>query len=253
MERKIRLNLSYDGTDFAGWQTQNSERTVQAELEKALTAVLGHSVSATGSGRTDSGVHASQQVVHFVSDNPSIPPGRYRDAVNAHLPRDIRVLSSVEVPEAFHARYDARIRVYRYQILNDEAAPAYFDRYCYLIRRPLSVLRLNSLAAPLSGVHDFTTFAAAGDVSKSKVREIFSASFYREGPFLIFRIAGNAFLWKMVRSILGTILEMDKQGGSPEDMRKALDARDRLQAGTTAPARGLFLHRVLYDTERTLY
>ena len=253
MDRKIRLDVSYDGTDFAGWQIQNGERTVQAEVERALGEILDRTVGVTGSGRTDSGVHASQQVVHFTCGNGNIPPERYRDAVNAHLPRDIRVLKSSAVSDSFHARYDARVRIYRYQILNADAAPAYFDRYCYLVRRPLSVRRLNELAAPLAGVHDFTTFAAAGDTSKSRIREIFSAVFYREGPFLVFRIAGNAFLWKMVRSILGTILELDKKGEGAGEMKAALESGDRNRAGTTAPARGLFLHRVIYDTERTIY
>jgi tRNA pseudouridine38-40 synthase len=245
--------VSYDGTDFCGWQIQNGERTVQAELEKGVSAVVGAPVSVTGSGRTDSGVHATGQMVHFDTENLSVPAEKFREAVNTRLPRDIRILKSAETAPDFHSRYHARARIYRYYLLSGESLPAYWDRYCWLVREPLSLPELNRLAAPLTGVHDYTTFSAAGDQSKSKIREVFSARFLTEGPFTVFEIKGNAFLWRMVRSLVGTLIEYRRQGLTPADIKRALDSMDRDAAGSTAPARGLFLHRVIYETEKTLY
>lgn len=245
--------VSYDGTDFCGWQIQNGERSVQQELEKAAVAVLSTPVRITGSGRTDSGVHATGQAVHFDTENHSVPADRFREALNARLSRDVRVLQSWEAEPDFHARYDARARIYRYYLHSGAAVPAWADRYCWLVRDPLPLKAMNALAAPLTGVHDFTTFSAAGDQSKSRVREIYSARFLTEGMFTVFEIKGNAFLWRMVRSLVGTLVAYQRQGLSPDDLKGALAAADRKRAGTTAPARGLFLHRVVYDTQRTLY
>jgi tRNA pseudouridine38-40 synthase len=251
--RNIRLDLSYDGTDFQGWQIQNSGRTVQGEIEKALKALHGRDVPLFGSGRTDSGVHATGQVANFHSSLTSIPEERFREAVNSHLPRDIRVMRSRVVTDKFHSRYDARVRVYKYYLLHSDAGMAHLRNYCYLTRGKFDIQHLNRLAAPIVGVHDFTTFAAARDENKSKVRDIFSASFYPEGNFIVFKVSGNAFLWRMIRSLTGTIINLAADGEKAEKMEEILSSRDRSAAGPTAPARGLFLHRVLYESETDIY
>ena len=252
-DRNIRLDISYDGTHFQGWQIQKNGRSVQGELERALAELHGHPVGLTGSGRTDSGVHATGQVGNFYSDHPGIAPEKFREALNSHLPRDIRILESREVSPAFHSRYDARCRVYKYYILNAPAGPAHCRDFCYLTRPALEVKRLNALAGPVTGQHDFTSFATARDQSKSKIRRIYSARFLREGPFIVFRIAGNAFLWRMVRTLAGTLIDLCVNGADPGAVREILNGRDRSLAGPAAPARGLFLHKVLYESETTIY
>ena len=203
--RNIRLDISYDGTAYQGWQIQKNGPSVQGEIEKALQAVHDHPVNLTGSGRTDSGVHATGQVANFYSDHPSIPDERFRDALNSHLPRDIRILKSRRIHQDFHSRFDARCRVYNYYILNAEAGPAHYRDFCYMTRPPIDLVRLNALAGVITGVHDFTSFAAHRDQNENKTRQIFSARFLREGPFIVFRIAGSAFLWRMVRNPCGNI------------------------------------------------
>lgn len=251
--RNIRLDISYDGTDFQGWQIQSRGRTVQGEIESALKKLHRHDVPLIGSGRTDAGVHATGQVANFHSNLNSIPAERFREAINSHLPRDIRIMKSTVVNDNFHARFDARIRVYKYYILSGEAGFAHLRNYCYLTRNHVHPEQLNRLAAPLVGVHDFTTFAASRDANDSKIREIYSAAFYPEGIFTVFTIAGNAFLWKMVRSLTGTILQLAEAGAGREEMAALLALKDRSAAGPTAPARGLFLHKVLYESETDLY
>ena len=251
--RNIRLDLSYDGTDFQGWQIQNSGRTVQGEIEKSLKIIHRKDVALIGSGRTDSGVHATGQVANFYSDIDSIPEEKFREAVNSHLPRDIRVMKSTVVPDSFHSRYNAKVRVYKYYLLHSDAGQAHLRNFCYLIRGKLDIAHLNRLAAPILGVHDFTTFAAARDENESKIRDIFSASFYPEGKFIVFKVSGNAFLWRMIRSLTGTIVHLASSGENAEKMVKLLEAKDRSLVGPTAPARGLFLHKVLYESETDIY
>ena len=252
-KRNIRLDISYDGTDFQGWQIQKSDRTVQGELEKALAALHGYKVNLTGSGRTDSGVHATGQVGNFYTDHKSLPSEKFREALNSHLPPDVRVMESREVSHEFHSRYDARCRVYKYYILNGPVCAAHQRNFCYQTRAPLDFVRLNALAAPLTGIHDFTSFAAQRDPNRNKIRQIYSARFLREGPFIVFRIAGNAFLWRMVRSLVGTLLFLDAEKAEPPYMQSILDGKDRTLAGPCAPARGLFFHKVLYESETTIY
>ncbi len=252
--RRIRLDLSYDGTDFSGWQRQKTGRTVQEEIEKAL-AVLhkGQAVGLSGSGRTDAGVHASCQVAHFDSLGSSVPSGRFTEALNSLLPRDIKIHQSREVSGDFHARYDAVMRVYRYYIIKPHHQKAFQRNYSLACLLDLDIPRLNELAMVFAGCHDFTSFAAARDPGKSKVRHIYSASFMREGPFTVFRVAGNAFLWKMVRTMVGTILDLYEKGEGPEVLWDILAAKDRRCAGPSAAPWGLFLDKVIYESESALY
>ena len=244
---RIALLAAYDGTNFAGWQVQKDERTVQAELERALSRVCNERIPVTASGRTDSGVHASGQVCHF-DEGESGPPGdRYYLALNQHLPGDVRVLDSAEVDSGFHARFRARHREYRYYLIEGRAASPFQRPYSWLRSSLPPVAELNRYASVFTGTHDFTSFAAEKDENESKIRSIGSCAFYVRGSYTVFRVVGRSFLWKMVRTMVGTILELADRGEGPEELRAILERRDRRSAGSTAPARGLFLHRVYYD------
>ncbi len=249
MRRNIRLLISYDGTDFAGWQVQKKDRSVQGVMEEALADLHREPVGITGAGRTDSGVHATGQVGNFYTEMDSIEDYKFREALNARLPRDVRILRSDEVPQEFHSRRNAVNRQYEYHLLEGIAAPAHRARYAWLVKSMPPITLLNDLASELCGTHDFTTFTAAGDASDSKVREIRQTVFFSRGPETVFRISGNAFLWRMVRSVLGTLLDTARAGGDRETIRGILESRDREQAGPTAPARGLFLTKVSYGSD----
>ncbi len=248
MIRNIKLLISYDGTDFAGWQVQSEERSVQGVLEEALSDLHGHSVPLIGAGRTDSGVHAVGQVGNFRTDKDGIPEWKFRDAVNARLPRDVRILRSEQVSDDFHSRRDAVNRRYEYRIMEGASGPAHLSRYVWLVKRLPSLAVLNEMASVLCGTHDFTTFSAAGDASKSRIRRIEHSVFHCEGPLVIYRISGNAFLWRMVRSIVGTLIDLGLRGGGEEAMRGILQEEKREAAGPTAPPRGLFLTKVNYGS-----
>jgi tRNA pseudouridine38-40 synthase len=245
--RKIRLRVAYEGTRFAGWQTQKEDRTVQAVLEAALEKVCGRKTPLTGAGRTDSGVHATGQTAHFETDRDSIPADRFAVALNRNLPHDVRVLESREAPADFHARYRAVLRVYRYYVYNTAVGLPHLRHFAWRVHRPLDLERLNRLAARLVGRHDFTSFTAVGDPAESKVRTIVTSHFSRAGDFIVYHIAAPSFLWRMVRSIVGTIVECALEGRGEEEFSRILEARDRVQAGRTAPAHGLFLEEVHYD------
>ncbi len=247
-ERNVKLTLAYDGTDFAGWQIQRSDRTVQGTLQQALERMHNHMVKVTAAGRTDAGVHATGQVANFFTDS-KIPEANLTDAINSYLPPDVRVLMSRVVPEAFSARRSARMRVYSYRINNSKTALPHLRRYSLHVKRKLNTMHLNHLANQLVGRHDYAAFAAAGDSNKSKVRQVYSSCFYHDGPFIIYKIAAGSFLWKMIRSIVGTILEITGHDGDGREMAEILESGDRDQVGQTAPAHGLFLERVIYKDE----
>lgn len=244
---RIRITLSYDGTDFSGWQIQNNDRTVQGELERALETMHKHHVRVHGSGRTDSGVHAFAQSAHFDTNLHNIPPGKFRYALNSLLPHDIRIHDSCRAEDDFHARYSAVYREYRYYLsMKGTCQPADF-KYCLCTNDYLSIRNLNRLAVPFIGQHDFSAFAAAGDTSTSAIRVIHDAVFYPQNDKIVFMIRGNAFLWRMVRCILGTILEAEKKAQPPDTIRAIMASADRQKAGATAPPKGLFLYKVGYD------
>jgi tRNA pseudouridine38-40 synthase len=249
--RNIALTISYDGTGFLGWQRQSEKaagkgRTVQEEIERALGKMHGHPVPLIGSGRTDSGVHAAGQVANFATDIASIPAERFAVALNSLLSRDVRILRSREVSASFHSRFDARARTYRYFIHCARTPLAHELPYVWHLGRWPDVACLNRMASYLTGEIDCTTFAAAGDASKTRYRYLYNASFFVDGDRLVFEISANAFLWKMVRSITGTLIELESKGADPAEFGRRLAARDRREAGATAPGQGLFLWSVRY-------
>lgn len=247
--RCIKLTLAYDGTDFAGWQCQSGFRSVQGELERALSKMHGHTITVIGAGRTDSGVHARGQVAHFHTDIASIPEEKFKLALNKLLPRDIRIIRAEEMSHNFHARFDARYRRYKYFIRPGDTPYPFEDRYAWRIFHYPDINRLNAMVSCLKGELDCSTFASAKDKSAHKFRYLYHASFYYEGETLVFDIAANAFLWRMVRSIVGTLIELDKNNAEPDMFKKILLNKNREDAGTTAPAHGLFLWYVGYYNE----
>ncbi|MBE6350340.1 MAG: tRNA pseudouridine(38-40) synthase TruA [Spirochaetaceae bacterium] len=252
--RNILLILSYDGTNFCGWQRQpQSEekklRTVQEELERALAILHKTEIIAHGSGRTDSGVHGIGQAVTFLSPIDSIPLEKYPLALNSLLPRDIRILSATEKSIDFHARFSATARTYRYYIATNPPF-AHEMNYLWYIGRKVDISRLNRMASLFCGEIDCTTFSAAQDQSPSKSRYLYKAVFYPEGEKLVFEISANAFLWKMVRSIVGSLLYYEKLGYDKEEFRKIIESKNRKLAGPTAPPQGLFLWNVSFSGTR---
>lgn len=254
--RNILLTLSYDGTDFCGWQRQDraaggkAVRTVQAEVEAALQKIHKQPTPVYGSGRTDSGVHAAAQAANFFSPVDSIPAENYVPAINALLPHDVRVNAARCVDEHFNARFSATARTYRYVIYCGKSARATEMRYVWQIHHQPDIRVLNEMAAHLHGEIDCATFAAAGDASASTFRFIEQAVFCPDGDKLVFEITANAFLWKMVRSLTGTLIQFEKEKRSPDYFRHVLDSHDRRKTGATAPASGLFLWNVRFDGVR---
>ena len=249
-ERNLKLTIAYDGTDFVGWQVQRTGRTVQGVIQEALERMHGFPVTIYAAGRTDSGVHADGQVINFRTTIDSIPSHEYHIALNASLPRDVRAVTSVEVPDSFHARHSATRRVYRYYyVLSDVLHPRRRTFAVRLRHRPC-LQRLNRLSAPLIGIHDFTTFTLPRETSRSRVREVYSAGFFPLHGQLVFEISGSGFLWRMVRSIAGTLLELDRQQAEPDEMVSRLAACDRAKVVACAPSAGLVLHCVEYSGEQ---
>ncbi|MCR4790886.1 MAG: tRNA pseudouridine(38-40) synthase TruA [Treponemataceae bacterium] len=255
--KNILLTLSYDGTNFCGWQRQDgcqshpeAMRTVQGEIEKVLEIIHKEKTNLQGSGRTDSGVHAVGQTANFLSPIDSMISERYIPALNSLLPHDIRIHKAQEVPLDFSARSNATSRTYRYFINTSESPYAHQMPYCWPIRRKPDLDKLNDMASFLKGEIDCTTFAASGDLSQSKHRFINDAHFFMQDDNLVFEITANAFLWKMVRSITGTLIEFEGKGKSAKDFQEILLARDRKKAGFTAPAKGLFLWSISYEGKR---
>jgi tRNA pseudouridine38-40 synthase len=242
--RRVRITLSYDGTEYHGWQVQPGLPTIQAALESVLSEIESAEVKVEGSGRTDAGVHAVAQVAAFSLRNP-IPIPNLEKAMNRQLPRDIRVLSAVEVPENFHPRFDATAKTYEYRILRAALCSPFERRYVHHHPYPLNETKIFELARALEGEHDFTSFAAGDDndaLGRSKVRNIFSSVAVREGDRLIYRVRGSGFLKHMVRNIVGVLLEAGK--GNIENLEAHLNGA--IHPGPTAPARGLFLISVEY-------
>jgi tRNA pseudouridine38-40 synthase len=249
--RNILLVISYDGTRFCGWQRQNSARTVQEEIERALCRLYGvPSCEIHGSGRTDSGVHAVGQAANFFSPIDSIPAEKYPRILNGMLPPDIRIHGAREVPRDFHARFGATSRTYRYFFRAASVPAAHESPFVWAIGKKPDIAALNAMSAFLSGEIDCSTFAASGDVSRSKSRYIEKAVFFPQGNNLVFEIRANAFLWKMVRSIAGTLIQAEREGKSAAYFKEILDSRERSRAGETAPPHGLFLWHVGFEGRR---
>lgn len=246
--RRIKLVLSYDGTDFHGWQIQPGLPTIQGAVEAAVSEIEGGAVKVFGSGRTDAGVHALAQVAAFSIENP-IPLPNLKKAINRLLPPAIRVLSSEEAAPDFHPRYHAVAKTYEYRVARAEIVLPFDRWYAHHYPYPLDEARIIELAPLLEGEHDFSAFAASDDKDElggSKVRTVFSSRAEVEAGNLIYRVRGSGFLKHMVRNLAGMLLEAGKGNLGAEEIRAFLTPGCGKKAGPTLPARGLFLMSVEY-------
>jgi tRNA pseudouridine38-40 synthase len=259
--RNLKLILSYDGTEFAGWQVQPGRTTVQGALASAIGRLSGENVLPQGSGRTDAGVHALAQVASFATAS-AIPEENWMRALNDTLPVSIRVLEVTEVAPEFHARKSARAKTYRYRIHRGAVCPPFLARYVWHYPYPLEESAMFAAAGAIVGEHDFTSFAAVDpervermaveqntrttNARTTNVRTILNSSWAREGEELIYTVRGSGFLHHMVRNLVGTFLLVGKGTVSLQELRRILDARERTAAGPTAPPSGLYLVEVEY-------
>jgi tRNA pseudouridine38-40 synthase len=244
--RNLKLVLSYDGTDFSGWQTQPGFRTVQETLEKAVAELTGERARANASGRTDTGVHAVGQVVNFYS-NTRLPPDVLVRALNAHLPPDVVVRGAADVPQAFDANRDARRKLYRYVIHDGPVPDLFLRRYYCPSKHRLDADAMRRAAAPLVGRHDFHSFETDWPNRMSSVRTVTHLAVSRFGDWIWLDVEADGFLYNMVRAIAGTLLNVGRGYWPESRVAEVLRAEDRTRAGPTAPAQGLFLMRVTYE------
>lgn len=249
--RNLKAVIEYDGTRFLGWQIQARGPTVQGEIEVALTALTGVAVRIQGSGRTDSGVHAVEQVASFRVAS-RIPTDRFAGALNAHLPRDISVLGIEEMEPDFHARFHARAKHYRYVILNRRSRPAIDRHRAYHLAAPVDEHRMAEAASLLVGRHDFRSFATVDPARRdaSCVREMVRLEVSRSGDRVILDFIASGFLYNMARCLAGTLLNVGLGKWDGVRIQEILEARDRREAGPCLPAGGLTLMRVFYQDPR---
>lgn len=255
--RRIRLRLQYDGSAYSGWQVQPSGITIQGVVQETILRLTGEKTVVAGSGRTDAGVHAIEQTAAF-----NLRSGMGIDVIkrglNALLPRDIRITDAEEAGMDFNPRYDARRKRYFYVIANMTDMPAFVHKYVWQVRDPLSAEDMKTAAGFICGRHDFSSFRGAGCGANSPVRSVYSIEVERfheaafffaglNGNFMKIFIEADGFLRHMVRNIVGTLVEVGRKKICPEKMRDILDLRDRRFAGPTAPAKGLFLEKAVYE------
>lgn len=248
-KHRVKLVLSYDGTDFCGWQKQNQAQkpSIQETLEAGLARIFKEPVRCTASGRTDAGVHALGQVVHF--DAPRNPEGiNLVKALRAMLPDSMVVKSAVPVKSDFHSLFSAKAKTYRYIISTKHTAPTFLARFCHWYPYRFDLDHLNSLAQVIEGTHDFKSFQSVGTDVPSTVRTIFKARWIQKKPDIYyFEVTGSGFLKQMVRNLVGTQLFYMQKQRSPEALRELLLVKDRTQASYAAPSKGLFLVKVYYQ------
>ena len=244
--RNVKLTLCYDGTDFNGWQTQPTFRTVQETVEQALVKLTGaERVRLNASGRTDAGVHATGQVANFYSETRLGCDVLVR-AVNAHLPDDVVVTRAEDMPQAFDANHDALRKLYRYVIHDGDVPSPFLRRYACQSRRPLDSEAMVRAAESLKGRHDFHSFETEWPNRMSSVRTITHLAVSRFGSYIWIDVEADGFLYNMARAIAGTLMNVGRGYWPESKVAEILHAEDRTQAGPTAPAQGLFLMRVTY-------
>ena len=251
---RIKLLISYDGTDFCGWQRQKEHKhaselpSIQQTVEEALTKVFNEPIVLSASGRTDAGVHAAAQIGHFDTEKPL--PKDLCWAVRGYLPSSVVLKAAWVAPEDFHSTLSATHKTYRYWIWNQNRPSALLHRFSWWVRRPLDLDFLTETSKFLLKNQDFKSFQTTGTEVKTTVREVYQADWMRKRNGIVeFRITGNGFLKQMVRNIVGTQVQLYLKDNRPQEMASILAARDRQKAGPTAPPQGLFLEKVYYPQE----
>ena len=243
--RNIKLTITYDGTNYKGWQLQKNGNTVQAELEKAIQKVFGKHYRIAGASRTDSGVHAKCQVANFKASQ-SISLSKIPAALNRVLPQDIAVKKAEEVSKDFHAQFDAKRKKYYYYIYNSRSRDPFEEKYAHFVPFKLNVVLMKREAKALIGKHDFKSFATASDQRQTSVRTITKCRVINDEPWIYIDVEADGFLYNMVRNIVGTLVEIARGYWPPEKISDILRARDRSAAGPIAPPQGLCLIKINY-------
>lgn len=249
--KRVKLTVAYDGTDYHGWQIQNNGITIESELNRCLSELLGEKIQVIGASRTDAGVHALGNVAVFDTEC-RMPAEKISYALNQRLPEDIRIQKSEEVAPDWHPRRCESRKTYEYRIYRGEFPMPVKRLYSYFIYHPLDVDSMRKAAALLEGEHDFRSFCQTGAQVESTVRTIYSVEIEEQGAELVIRVCGNGFLYNMVRIIAGTLIEVGRGSRRPEDMTAVLQAVDRSAAGPTAPAHGLTLVRYEFTEQQAV-
>ncbi|MFF2879345.1 tRNA pseudouridine(38-40) synthase TruA [Gottfriedia sp. NPDC057991] len=244
---RIKCIISYDGTLFNGYQVQPNKRTVQTDIETVLTKMhKGNPIRIHASGRTDTGVHAIGQVIHFDSDY-ALQPEQWKRALNAQLPKDINVKFVEIVDDNFHSRFDVVRKEYRYFIWNEKDENVFSRNHHYFFPFDLNIVKMQEALDCLLGTHDFSSFCASNTDIKDKVRTIYKGSISKTDQGIVIALEGNGFLYNMVRIIVGTLIEVGQGKRDVKSVKNALLAHERAKAGKTSPANGLFLWKVDYN------
>lgn len=245
MVKNIKLTISYDGTNYHGWQKQNGIKTIQSELESVIHAITGEQVDLVASGRTDTNVHALGQIANFKTTS-KILPEKFSRAINANISDDIRVLKSEEVDLEFNSRFSSKRKTYLYQIYNSRVLSPFFSLYSYHIPYDLDLELMDKALKRLEGEHDFKAFMASNSEVKSTIRTIYNTRIKRENNLIKIEITGNGFLYNMVRIIVGTVIEIGNQRKTISCIDEAMLTGERKLLGHTAKPQGLFLKNVEY-------
>ncbi len=247
MRKNFKLTIEYDGTRFHGWQRQLRDRTIQGDIERALCKICNEKITLVGSGRTDAGVHAFGQTANFRCHS-RLGPDEFQRALNSLLDDDIVIRTCQVVAESFHARFEARSKIYNYRIWNRKVPRAIGYHYAWFIPRDLDRFAMRSAMVHLKGEHDFKAFEGTGSPRAHTVRNIYQIGLTeKKDGYLIFEIQANGFLRFMVRNIVGTLVNVGLGSTMADDVKDILLSKDRGRAGATAPPQGLFLMKVCYD------
>ncbi len=244
-QRNVKLTIQYDGVNYSGWQNQPGKKTIEGELQRAISELTGILTKVNGASRTDAGVSALGQVANFIVDSP-IPTENFVKAINHRLPRDIVITEVVEVDLDFDASGSAKSKLYRYTIFTGKNRNVLKTRNCWHRPNRLDVAAMDAAAQILVGTHDFKSFAAAADKRESSIRTVTQCKVTQEEKWIYIDIEADRFLYNMVRNIVGTLVEIGRGRWKPENIKEILEAKDRTAAGPTAPPEGLCLMEIRY-------
>jgi len=244
--RRVRLTVAYDGTNYCGWQLQPTEITIEKVLNDAIRKVTKEEISVIGASRTDSGVHALGNVAVFDTES-AIPPERFCYALNPFLPEDVVVVKSEEVALDWHPRRNKCTKTYEYKIINAKMPDPTRRHTSHFVSFDLNLERMQKAAAYLVGTHDFVSFCCVRTSVEDTVRTIYNLDVTKQGDEITIRVTGNGFLYNMVRIIAGTLIQVGRGYYEPEEVKRMLDAKSRIEAGTTAPPQGLKLVEIRYE------